>query len=169
MALAKKSKRKLTHIGDDGRPRMVDVGAKTATVRSASAVARVRFPADVARSLRASGMRAKKGPVIDTAIIAGTMAVKRTHELIPFCHPLAIERCDFSIEFASPTELEIRCEVAVTHKTGVEMEALTGASVAALTVYDMCKALSHEIVIAEVRLLDKSGGKRNVRGGKVQS
>jgi cyclic pyranopterin phosphate synthase len=114
-------------------------------------------------------MRAKKGPVIDTAIIAGTMAVKRTHELIPFCHPLAIERCEFSVEFASATELEIRCEVAVTHKTGVEMEALTGASVAALTVYDMCKALSHEIVIAEVRLLDKTGGKRSVRGGKVQA
>jgi len=113
-------------------------------------------------------MRATKGPIIDTAIIAGTMAVKRTHELIPFCHPLAIERCDFTIEFSAPTQLSIRCEVAVSHKTGVEMEALTGASVAALTVYDMCKALSHEIVIGEVRLLDKSGGKRRVRGGKVE-
>jgi cyclic pyranopterin phosphate synthase len=104
--------------------------------------------------------------VIDTAIIAGTMAVKRTHELIPFCHPLAIEGCDFSIGFESSTELTIRCEVAITHKTGVEMEALTGATVAALTVYDMCKSLSHEIVIAEVRLLEKSGGKRDVRRGK---
>jgi cyclic pyranopterin phosphate synthase len=169
MALAKKSRARLTHVGSDGRPRMVDVGAKQPTARTAVAVARVRFPATVARTLRASGMRAKKGPIIDTAIIAGTMAVKRTHDLIPFCHPLAIERCDFSIEFATSTELEIRCEVAVTHKTGVEMEALTGASVAALTVYDMCKALSHEIVIAEVRLLDKTGGKRNVRGGKVQA
>lgn len=112
-------------------------------------------------------MRAKKGPIIDTAIIAGTMAVKRTHELIPFCHPLAIERCDFTVKFVSATELAIHCEVAVTHKTGVEMEALTGASVAALTVYDMCKALSHEIVVTEVRLLEKSGGKRRVRGGKV--
>jgi len=162
-----KPKSTLSHVGADGRPRMVDVGAKVATARSATAQAIVRFPAAVARALRAQGMRAKKGPVADTAIVAGTLAVKRTHELIPFCHPLAIERCDFTVEFATPTELAIRCEVAVTHKTGVEMEALTGASVAALTVYDMCKALSHEIVIADVRLLEKSGGKRRVRLGKI--
>jgi cyclic pyranopterin phosphate synthase len=162
-----KPKSTLSHVGADGRPRMVDVGAKAATSRSATAQAIVRFPPAVARALRAQGMRAKKGPVVDTAIVAGTMAVKRTHELIPFCHPLAIERCDFTVEFATPTELAIRCEVAVTHKTGVEMEALTGASVAALTVYDMCKALSHEIVIDHVRLLEKSGGKRRVRAGKI--
>jgi cyclic pyranopterin phosphate synthase len=112
-------------------------------------------------------MRAKKGPIVDTAIIAGTLAAKRAHELIPFCHPLAIERCDVRIEFENETDLVIDCAVAITHKTGVEMEALTGASVAALTVYDMCKALSHEIVIADVRLLEKSGGKRNVRRGRV--
>lgn len=159
----------ITHLDSSNRPRMVDVGAKTATARHAVAQAIVRFPAAVARALRAADMRAKKGPIIDTAIIAGTLAVKRTHELIPFCHPLAIERCDFFIEFATATQLEIRCEVAITHKTGVEMEALTGASVAALTVYDMCKALSHEIVIAEVRLLEKSGGKRRVRAGKVSA
>jgi len=146
---------------------MVDVGAKAVTARSAIAQAIVRFPASVARALRAEGMRGKKGPVIDTAIIAGTLAAKRTHELIPFCHPLLIERCDFSVEFISDAELAIRCEVAIAHKTGVEMEALTGASVAALTVYDMCKALSHEIVIADLRLLEKSGGKRMVRKGKV--
>ncbi len=146
---------------------MVDVGTKVATARHAAAQAIVRFPAAVAHSLRAGGMRAKKGPIIDTAIIAGTLAVKRTHELIPFCHPLAIEKCDFAVEFASATELTIRCEVSITHKTGVEMEALTGAMVAALTVYDMCKALSHEIVIVDVRLLEKSGGKRRVRKGKV--
>ena len=158
----------LTHVDSNNRPKMVDVSAKAVSVRAATAQAIVRFPADVARALRRDGMRAKKGPVIDTAIIAGTLAVKRTHELIPFCHPLAIERCDFTVEFAKPDELSIRCEVAVAHKTGVEMEALTGASVAALTVYDMCKALSHEIVIAEVRLLEKSGGKRRVRAGKVE-
>ena len=146
---------------------MVDVGAKEATSRSATAQAIVRFPAAVALALKHDGMRAKKGPVIDTAIVAGTMAVKRTHELIPFCHPLPIERCDFAVDFVSATELSIRCTVAVTHKTGVEMEALTGASVAALTVYDMCKALSHEIVVADVRLLEKSGGKRRIRGGKI--
>lgn len=159
----------LSHLDASNRPRMVDVGSKNVTARSASAQALVRFPAEVARALREGGMRAKKGPVIDTAIIAGTLAAKRTHELIPFCHPLMIERCALSAEFVSDTELAIRCEVAVSHKTGVEMEALTGASVAALTVYDMCKALSHEIVIAELRLLEKSGGNREVRGGKLVS
>jgi len=163
------AKRKLTHVDSDNRPRMVDVGAKTVTARTATAVAIVRFPAAVARELKRNGMRAKKGPVIDTAIVAGTMAVKRTHDLIPFCHPLAIERCEFTVEFANSNEMMIRCEVAVSHKTGVEMEALMGASIAALTVYDMCKALSHEIAIAEIRLLEKSGGKRRVRDGKIQS
>lgn len=146
---------------------MVDVGAKSASRRVAVAEARVRFPADVAVILRKNGLHTKKGPVIDTAIIAGTMAAKRTHELIPFCHPMAIESCRFETEFVSDEELSIRCEVAITHKTGVEMEALTGASVAALTVYDMCKALSHEIVIAGVRLLEKSGGKREIKAGRM--
>ena len=156
-----------SHLDGSNHPRMVDVGGKAVTARSATAQALVRFPAEVARALREGGMRARKGPVIDTAVIAGTLAAKRTHELIPFCHPLMIERCTLSAEFVSETELAIRCEVAVSHKTGVEMEALTGASVAALTVYDMCKALSHEIVIAEVRLLEKSGGRREVRGGNL--
>jgi cyclic pyranopterin monophosphate synthase len=157
----------ITHVDAGNRPRMVDVGAKAVTARVACARAIVRFPPDVALTLREGGMRAKKGPIIDTAIIAGTLAAKRTHELIPFCHPLAIERCDLRIEFENDTDLVIHCIVAIAHKTGVEMEALTGASVAALTVYDMCKALSHEIVIADVRLLEKSGGKRNVRKGRV--
>ena len=159
--------KKLSHLDASNRPRMVDVGAKDVTRRVAVAEAVVRFPAEVAASLREGGLRSKKGPVIDTAVIAGTMGAKRTHELIPFCHPLPIERCKFVAEFISDTELSIRCEVAVSHKTGVEMEALTGASVAALTVYDMCKALSHEIVIAEVRLIEKSGGKRKVVAGKI--
>jgi len=159
--------RKLSHVDVQGRPRMVDVRAKRETRREATAEARVRFPADVASTLRAQDLRSAKGSIIDTAIIAGTMAVKRTHELIPFCHPLAIEHCAIDIAFDSANELTIRCAVAITHKTGVEMEALTGASVAALTVYDMCKALSHEIVIAEVRLIEKSGGKRRVKQGRV--
>lgn len=162
-------KTKLTHVDATGRPRMVDVGSKIATARSATAMATVRFPANIARELRENDMRAKKGPVIDTAIVAGTMAVKRTHELIPFCHPLAIERCDFSIAFEKASELVIRCSVSVTNKTGVEMEALTGATVAALTVYDMCKAMSHEITITDVRLLEKTGGKRSVKRGKIVS
>lgn len=158
----------LSHIDDAGRPRMVDVVAKTVSLRRAVAQAIVRFPPDVAAELQRTGLRGKKGAIVDTAIVAGTMAAKRTHELIPFCHPLALERCDFTVEFVSATELRIRCEVGITHKTGVEMEALTGASVAALTVYDMCKALSHEIVIGEIALLEKSGGKRDVVGGRGQ-
>jgi cyclic pyranopterin phosphate synthase len=159
----------LTHIDPSNRPRMVDVGAKTVTARVAVAEAVVRFPKPVADALREGGMRSAKGPVIDTAIVAGTMAAKRTHELIPFCHPLAIERCRIEADFVSDTDLAIRCEVAITHKTGVEMEALTGASVAALTIYDMCKALSHEIVIDGVRLLEKSGGKCTVVAGKASA
>jgi cyclic pyranopterin monophosphate synthase len=167
--MMKKSQLKLSHVDAENRPRMVDVGEKKITPRHAAAQAVVRFPKVIARTLQANGMRAKKGPVIDTAIIAGTMAVKRTHELIPFCHPLAIESCNFTVEFVSPTDLLICCEVAISHKTGVEMEALTGATVAALTVYDMCKALSHEITITDVQLLEKSGGKRRVRRGKAVS
>ncbi len=157
----------LTHIDAAGRPTMVDVGAKAATPRSARAEARVVFPPAVAQELQRTGLRSAKGPVLDTAIIAGTMAAKRTHELIPFCHPLAIESCRIEAVFEKPTELVIRCTVAITHKTGVEMEARTGATIAALTVYDMCKALSHEIVIAGIRLLDKSGGKRRVKAGRA--
>jgi cyclic pyranopterin phosphate synthase len=141
---------------------MVDVGAKSVTQRSAVAEARMRVPRAVALALKKSGHRTKKGPVFDTAIIAGVMAAKRTHELIPFCHPLALEDC--SIEIATVRGgLAIRCRVAVHHRTGVEMEALTGATVAALTVYDMCKALSHDIEITSVRLIEKSGGKHNLR------
>ena len=154
-----------SHLDDAQRPTMVDVGDKAVSQRRAVAEATVRFPKDVAERLRADGLRSPKGPIIDTAIIAGTLAVKRTHELIPFCHPLPVERCRFEIDFVNATDLLVRCEVGVTHKTGVEMEALTGASIAALTVYDMCKALSHAIVITDLRLADKSGGKRDVRDG----
>ena len=162
-----KTKSKLSHIGASNRPRMVDVGTKKITARSAEARALIRFPIAVADALRAGGMRAKKGPVIDTAIIAGTLAAKRTHELIPFCHPLAIERCEIRAAFVNARELEVECETACTGRTGVEMEAIVGATVAALTIYDMCKALSHEIVIADLRLVEKSGGKRTVKKGRV--
>jgi cyclic pyranopterin monophosphate synthase len=147
-----------THLDSDLRPTMVDVSDKVATKRSATAEARVRFPAAVAAALRASGLRSPKGPVFDTAIVAGVLAAKRTHELIPFCHPLGLENCRIGIDLDGDSAV-IRCTVTVHHKTGVEMEALTGASIAALTVYDMCKGLSHEIVIGEVRLLAKDGGK----------
>ena len=152
---------KLTHIDAANRPTMVDVGAKNASFREASAEAIVKLPKAVARALIAAGHRTKKGPVFDTAIVAGVMAAKRTHETIPFCHPLALERCQVDIATVRG-DIRIVCSVAVHHKTGVEMEALVGATAAALTIYDMCKALSHEIVIAETRLLEKHGGKREV-------
>nr|WP_277425857.1 cyclic pyranopterin monophosphate synthase MoaC [Lysobacter enzymogenes] len=158
---ASKAGAALTHLDRDGRPAMVDVSAKPVTARAALARCRVRFPAAVAAQLRAGGMKSKKGAVIDTAIVAGTMAVKRTHELIPFCHPLPIDACRFAVEWATDTALSIECEVRTVHRTGVEMEALTGATVAALTVYDMCKALSHAIVIGPAQLAGKRGGKRD--------
>jgi cyclic pyranopterin phosphate synthase len=147
-----------SHLDAQGRPTMVDVGGKAPTRRTATAQARVDFPAAVAAALRANGLRSAKGPVFDTAIVAGVMGAKRTHELIPFCHPLGLENCQIAIELEGDSAL-IRCSVSVHHKTGVEMEALTGASIAALTVYDMCKALSHDIVIGELRLVAKEGGR----------
>jgi cyclic pyranopterin phosphate synthase len=156
----------LTHLDAKARPTMVDVGEKAVTHRIAEAEARVHLPAAVAEALRQSGHRTRKGPVFDTAIIAGVMGAKRTAELIPFCHPVGLENCQVQIEWESGTRegslLLIRCRAEVRHKTGVEMEALAGATIAALTVYDMCKALSHEIRIESVRLLSKSGGKRQI-------
>jgi cyclic pyranopterin monophosphate synthase len=158
----------LTHLTAANTPTMVDVSQKGATYREARASATVTLPARVARALNASGHRSKKGPIFDTAIIAGVMAAKRTHELIPFCHPLALERCSIEITARGNT-IVVTSTVGVTHKTGVEMEALTGCSVAALTIYDMCKALSHDIAISEVRLLAKSGGKHNFERGAPRS
>ena len=158
-------KAKLTHLDAANRPTMVDVGDKQPTRREASAEAMVTLPATVTRELKASGHRTRKGPVFDTAIIAGVLAAKRTHELIPFCHPLPLESVKIDVRPARGG-LVITCRVAVTHTTGVEMEALTGASVAALTIYDMCKALSHDIRIGPVQLLSKSGGKRDFRRGR---
>jgi cyclic pyranopterin phosphate synthase len=159
----------LSHLDTARRPTMVGVGAKAVTHRVAEAEARMVLPAVVARALRSTGHRTAKGPVFDTAIIAGVMAVKRTAEFIPFCHPLPIEHCSIDIAAGSRNQLRIRCRVETHHKTGVEMEALTGASIAALTVYDMCKALSHEIRITEVRLLHKSGGQRTVGGKRAKT
>jgi cyclic pyranopterin monophosphate synthase len=152
----------LSHVDRAGHPAMVDVTAKAVTERVARAECLVVFPGDVAAQLRSEGLRTKKGAIVDTAIVAGTMAVKKTHELIPFCHPLPIDGCRFSIDWNGERTLRIDCEVKATHRTGVEMEALTGATVAALTVYDMCKALSHDIVVGPAKLLAKRGGKRDV-------
>ena len=117
-------------------------------------------PADVASRFSGGDIETAKGPVFATAVIAGVMAAKKTHELIPFCHPLGLENCKIAIE-VSGNDAVIDCRCKVHHKTGVEMEALTGASVAALTIYDMCKAMSHDIVIGETRLMAKTGGKQD--------
>jgi len=151
----------LSHVDQRNRPTMVDVGDKAVTARSAHARSIVEFPDDVAARFADGDIRTKKGPVFATAIIAGVMAAKRTHELIPFCHPLGLDSCKIEIELDDRGRAVIDCVCRVTHRTGVEMEALTGASVAALTVYDMCKALSHDLRIVETRLMAKTGGKKD--------
>ena len=161
----------LTHIDKQNNPAMVDISDKSHTHRSATALSYVRLPKLISQEISKDGeLNVKKGPVFHTAIIAGTMAVKNTSQLIPFCHPIQIENIKITI---TPKEdnslLEISCLVKTYGKTGVEMEALTGASICALTIYDMCKALSHEIKITETSLLNKSGGKRLIQDGKVCS
>ncbi|MEM8547439.1 MAG: cyclic pyranopterin monophosphate synthase MoaC [Pseudomonadota bacterium] len=158
----------LSHVDTDGQPTMVDVTDKSVTVRTATAVCTVQLPQSVLDALLdAHGqLVTAKGPVFATAIIAGVMAAKKTHELIPFCHPLGLTGCDVSLSLEGSAVL-IRCECRVRHKTGVEMEALTGASVAALTVYDMCKAKSHDIEISGLRLVSKTGGKSDYHTASV--
>lgn len=152
----------LSHVDANNQPTMVDVTDKAVTERIAQARAYVRLPESVRALIEDGDIQGKKGPVFQTAIIAGTMAAKKTSELIPFCHPLPLSSVKFHIGFADDGRVVIDCTVKVTHNTGVEMEALTGASLAALTIYDMVKAISHDIVIEDTRLLAKSGGKRDV-------
>lgn len=139
---------------------MVDVSEKGVTERIAQAQAIVQLPADVLEALEENELFTKKGPVFQTAILAGVMAAKRTHELIPLCHPLSLEDIQVNVSIRN-SQAVIDSRVKVTAKTGAEMEALTAACVAALTVYDMCKALSHHIIIKEVKLIAKRGGKRD--------
>lgn len=153
-------KKQFTHIDASGNPKMVDVSEKQVTKRVAKAQAVVILGKEILAQINNNELITKKGPVFQTAIIAGVMAAKKTHDLIPFCHPLALEDCQVHIEVVKKKVL-ITTTATVTGKTGVEMEALTAASVAALTVYDMCKALSHNIIIETVRLMAKSGGKRD--------
>lgn len=157
----KDTPRELSHVDAANRPQMVDVGAKPVTRRTAQARATVRFPTDVAAQLHAAGHVTPKGAVLTVANIAGVMGAKATSQLIPLCHPLSLDRCDIVIRMEGELAL-VDCTVSCRGSTGVEMEALTGASIAALTIYDMCKALSHDIVIGEIRLLRKSGGKHEV-------
>jgi cyclic pyranopterin phosphate synthase len=153
----------LSHTDAQNRPTMVDVSHKEPTLRTATAISRIEVPDSVFSLIEGDDIKSKKGPVFQTAIIAGTMAAKNTSALIPFCHPLALEGCKINITPVAPKHIEITCTVRIHAKTGVEMEALTGASVAALTIYDMCKAITHDMVICETRVVQKSGGKRDVQ------
>jgi cyclic pyranopterin phosphate synthase len=149
-----------SHLDAQNRPAMVNVGDKPVTKRTAHAVAIVALPPDLVALIRDGEIMTKKGPIFNAAILAGVMGAKKTGELIPLCHPLALDDCQIEIKpEAARAEIEIHCRVQTHGKTGVEMEALTGATVAALTIYDMAKAVSHGIVIKNVRLLEKTGGK----------
>ncbi|HEV8514464.1 MAG TPA: cyclic pyranopterin monophosphate synthase MoaC [Cyclobacteriaceae bacterium] len=152
------AKRTLSHIDKSGMPAMVDVSEKKITERIAEAQAIVHLPKEVLKVLDGKELITKKGPVFQTATIAGVMAAKKTHELIPLCHPLSLEDIQVKIELQKDQAV-INSKIKLTAKTGAEMEALTAASVAALTIYDMCKALSHHIIIKDVKLISKTGGK----------
>src|SRR4051812_625612 len=153
-----------SHVDAQNRPTMVNVGDKAVTRRTAPAVATLTLPAELAALLRDGDIATKKGPIFQTAVLAGVMGAKKTSELIPLCHPLSLEDCQIQIVPAPERgEIEIHCRVQTSAKTGVEMEAMTGASVAALTFYDMAKAVTHGIEIRNVRLLEKTGGKSDYR------
>jgi cyclic pyranopterin monophosphate synthase len=153
-----------SHLDPQNRPAMVNVGDKPVTRRTAHAVATLTLPGALAALVRDGEIATRKGPIFQTAVIAGVMGAKQTSGLIPLCHPLPLDDCQIEIT-ADPerAEVTIHCRVQTHAKTGVEMEALTGATVAALTVYDMAKAVTHGIVIKEIRLLEKTGGKSDFR------
>lgn len=151
--------KKFTHLDKEDNPTMVDVGDKQITVRIAIARATMSLEDEILDLLDNNEIQTKKGPIFQTAILAGIMATKKTSDLIPLCHPLAINKSTVNIRVNEDRKIEIDCLVKVTGKTGVEMEALTGASVAALTIYDMCKGFSHNIIIEQVKLIKKTGGK----------
>ena len=152
---------KLSHLNDKGEPGMVDVGKKASTDRLARARAVVFLGVEILSALENEELKMPKGPVFQTAIIAGVMAAKKTGDLIPLCHPIGMDNCSFDIKVLNTEEVQIECTVSVHAKTGIEMEALTGASLAALTIYDMCKAMSQDICIKEVKLMEKRGGKKD--------
>ena len=148
-----------THLDENSSPQMVDVGGKESAKRRAIARTIIELPQEVAEALDCVGMRSSKGSIYDVAIIAGTQAAKKTADLIPLCHLIPLDSVNLKLCREGDRRIIVECRVKATHKTGVEMEALVGCSVAALTVYDMCKALSHEIVIGETKLIEKTGGK----------
>jgi cyclic pyranopterin phosphate synthase len=154
------SKQKFTHLDAKGKPQMVDVGDKEVTQRRAVASSFISLPVDVLAEFQNDDLQTKKGPVLQTAILAGIMAAKKTPDLIPLCHPLSLTKCNVEAKVGR-NGIELQCTVVCTGQTGVEMEALTGASVAALTIYDMCKAFGHNMEIGPTKLVQKSGGKND--------
>lgn len=156
---------KFTHLDAVGNPSMVDVGQKEPTQRTARARSIVVLNAKILEQLENEEIHTKKGPVFQTAIIAGVMAAKKTGELIPLCHPIGMDNCQIDIHINEAREVVIDCTASVFAKTGIEMEAMVGASLAALTIYDMCKAFSHDIIIKETKLMEKTGGKRDFSRG----
>ena len=156
-------KEKFSHVDDSGNPTMVDVSSKNVTARSATAQATVFVGQEILSQIRDNELVTKKGPVFHTAIVAGVMGAKKTADLIPFCHPLSLEKCKITITHDGKASILIQAVVGLEAKTGVEMEALTAVTVAALTLYDMCKALSHDITIQEVKLMEKTGGKNDFK------
>jgi len=155
--------KKFTHLDAAGNPSMVDVGAKKITKRIAKARSIIVVDDEILAQFEGQDIQTKKGPVFQTAIIAGVMGAKKTSELIPLCHPLGLDNCQIQIHINDKKEIVVDCTASLSGKTGVEMEALTGASVAALTIYDMCKAFSHNIIIKETKLMEKSGGKSDFK------
>ena len=155
-------KTKLSHVDERGNPAMVSVSDKSVTKRIARAQATVHLGKEILSLISGEEIMTKKGPVFQTAVIAGVMGAKQTSALIPLCHPVGLEDCQVNITALKETVI-IDTSATVHGKTGVEMEALTAASIAALTIYDMCKALSHDIRILEIRLMEKTGGKRDFK------
>ena len=148
---------------------MVDIGGKKRTERIALARSVIELPEEVARELDSKGLQTPKGSIFAIAVIAGTQAAKKTADLIPLCHIIPLDLVQLDLRRESENLIVVECQVKATHKTGVEMEALIGASVAALTVYDMCKALSHDIVIGETKLIEKTGGKSDFRRDETET
>jgi cyclic pyranopterin phosphate synthase len=151
-----------THINKKNQPKMVNVGDKSITKRKATAISIMYIGKEVISHFQNDELTTKKGPVFQTAIVAGIQAVKKTSELIPMCHPLLINGVDIDINVLDDAHIEILCTVSIEGKTGVEMEALTGVSVTALAIYDMCKSISQEMIIKETKLLVKTGGKSDI-------
>jgi len=155
--------KKFTHLDAAGNPSMVDVGAKKVTKRIAKARSIIVVHDEILAQFEGKDIQTKKGPVFQTAIIAGVMGAKKTSDLIPLCHPLGLDNCQVAIHINDAKEIVVDCTASLSGRTGVEMEALTGATIAALTIYDMCKAFSHNIIIKETKLMEKRGGKSDFR------